>query len=171
MQAMQPVPGSGGAAAPLPCAAEGRAAEAERQFRFLLRFFTPRTVFMDVGSPDGELARLAGTYVERVWCVDPAVPPHGRVPCNVRTLTGGPARLAPDSIDVAFSREPNEILATHRALAPNGILVFWNPARVELRRRLMAAGFSRISVLPFVLARWGAALPIVARKSPCASTT
>ena len=43
----------------------------ERQFAFLRRLFTPRTVFMHYGAQDCALALQAAGYVERVYAVDP----------------------------------------------------------------------------------------------------
>jgi hypothetical protein len=122
-----------------------RDAEITRQLDLLLRVFTPRTVFMEIGSPDCELALRAATYVERVWCIEA---PRGvarglRPPCNLRLLrSGGLAAMAAQSIDVAFSetlKRPEEV---HRALVPGGVyFVYGALLPAQLMRK---AGFSRV---------------------------
>lgn len=77
------------------------------EFDFLQRRFSPRTVFMDVGSADCELALQAASYVERVYAIDVS----GRflqsvlVPLNLRLVLCGGVRipLPEASVDVAFS--------------------------------------------------------------------
>lgn len=111
----------------------------ERQFNFLLQAFTPRTVFMEVGSADGELSLRAATYVERVWCVDCAGP-IGRAPCNLRRSGLGGVPL--QSVDVGFSESPAELESIQQLLAPGGVhFIFGHllPALV-----LREAGFSRV---------------------------
>src|SRR4051812_38968963 len=78
---------------------ESRTAEVERQFAFLRRFFTPRTVFLQVGATDCALALKAATYVERVYALDVAegLTSGVRLPLNLRL---GVAR---EPVDVAFS--------------------------------------------------------------------
>jgi hypothetical protein len=110
-----------------------------RQLEFLLPSFTPRTVFMAIGSRDGELSVRAAGYVERVWCVNPAVRP-ARAPCNVRCDVMGGVPIA--SIDVAFSERPEHAADVRRLLRPGGVWFIYGsalPAPV-----LTAAGFARV---------------------------
>ena len=116
-----------------------RTAEVNRQYRFLLQAFTPRTVFMEVGSADGELSLRAATYVERVWCVDCAGPVH-RAPSNLRRggLGGVPLR----SVDVAFSESLTELESIQQLLAPGGVhFIYGHLLPAVLLRE---AGFSRV---------------------------
>jgi len=69
----------GGARRLAPDLFAGRDAVVSRQFDFLLRFLTPRRVFMEIGSPDGALSLLAAGYAERAWCIA-AVQPIERGP-------------------------------------------------------------------------------------------
>jgi hypothetical protein len=116
--------------------------DAQRQFNFLLRAFTPRTVFMQIGPSHAGLALLAASYVERVWCVDaPARVP--RAPCNLRLLrSGGLAAMRSDSIDVAFSEalsNPEEIC---RVLVTGG--VYFAYGQLLPAQLFREAGYSRV---------------------------
>lgn len=131
-----------------------RDARTGRQLEFLLRVFSPRTVFMQIGSADGELALRAAGYVERAWSIDAPAPP-GRAPCNLRSSGMGGVPLS--SIDVAFSERlvrPHDVL---RLLAPGG--VWFVDGRLVPARLLREAGFSRVRYfarglcLPAALAR------------------
>jgi hypothetical protein len=122
-----------------------RDAEIARRFEFLLRFFTPRTVFLELGTRDCELSLRAATYVDRVWSVDA---PHGitrgvRPPTNLWVLrTGGLGAIPAESVDVAFSEELKDPERVHRVLAPGGI---WFVAGQLLPPQLFReAGFSRV---------------------------
>ena len=116
--------------------------EAQRQFNFLLRAFTPRTVFMQIGAADLSLAVLAASYVERVWCID-APARIARPPINLRMLRpGGIAALRSESIDVAFSetlKNPEEIC---RPLVPGG--VYFAYGQLLPAQLFREAGFSRV---------------------------
>jgi hypothetical protein len=118
----------------------GREKELERKFDFLLRVFTPRTVFMEVGSADCGLALRAATYVERVWCIDAA----GRVtrsPSNLRL--GGMSAIDTESVDVAFSERLNNPEEIGRVLAPGGVyFIYGQLMPAQLFRE---AGFSRVA--------------------------
>ena len=50
--------------------------------------FTPRTVFMEVGSPDASLALRAAGYVERVYAIDVSghLVQNVRAPSNLRIV-------------------------------------------------------------------------------------
>jgi hypothetical protein len=124
------------AGSPAPVAPEffaRREAEIARRLEFLLRFFTPRTVFVELGTRDCELALRAAAYVERVWSVDA---PHGiargvRPPTNLRMLrTGGLAAIPPESVG-----------RVHRVLVPGGV---WVVAGLVPARLFREAGFSRV---------------------------
>ena len=110
-----------------------------RQLEFLLPLLTPRTVFMEIGSRDGELSRLAAGYVDRVWCVDARAALH-RPPCNLRWSTMGGVPLA--SVHIAFSEalaNPDDVC---RLLAPGGVYFVYGallPGQV-----FREAGFSRV---------------------------
>jgi hypothetical protein len=126
-----------------------------REFAFLQRRFTPRTVFMDVGSPDCELALQAAGYVERVYAIDVS----GRflqsvlVPLNLRLVLCGGVRIpVPEaSVDVAFSGgfidqlhadDAREHLdAVLRSLASGGTYICKSNSPQQLRRTMRAAGF------------------------------
>jgi hypothetical protein len=134
--------------------APGRDQTLGRQLGLLRRVFTPRTVFMEIGSPDGELALRAAGYVERVWSID-ARGPVGRAPCNLRS--GGMGGVPLSSIDVAFSER---VAAPHdvcRLLARGGVWFVYG--RLVPAPLLRAAGFARVRYfarglrLPAALAR------------------
>lgn len=123
-----------------------------RDFAFLQRFFTPRTVFMEIGGASCDLALQAAGYIERVYALDAAggflegVP----VPCNLRLVLcdGVHIPLPEASIDVAWSGRflerlrPGEQLEhlknVRRALAPGG--VYLTAALADF----VAAGFSAV---------------------------
>jgi hypothetical protein len=148
-----------------------RDAEIARRFDFLLRFFTPRTVFLELGTRDCELSLRAASYVDRVWSVDA---PHGiargvRPPTNLTVLrAGGLAAIAPESVDVAFSEELKDPERVHRVLAPGGIyFVCGSPLPAQIFRE---AGFSRVAYyagrarVPASLARISRATTVAAHK-------
>jgi hypothetical protein len=113
--------------------------EVDQRFDFLLRVFTPRTVFMEIGSADGALSLRAASFVERVWCVDAQLP-LTRPPCNLRTSGMGGVPLS--SIDVAFSERPESAEDVCRLLAPGGIwFVYGRLLPAQLFRE---AGFARV---------------------------
>jgi len=116
--------------------------DAQRQFNFLLRAFTPRTVFMQIGPSHAGLALLAASYVERVWCVDSPAR-VARPPCNLRLLrSGGVAAMRSESVDVAFSealKHPEEVC---RVLVRGGVYFAYGQLLPALLFR--EAGFSRV---------------------------
>jgi hypothetical protein len=116
-----------------------REEELERQFDFLLRVFTPRTVFMEIGSSDCALALRAATYVERVWCID-ASAGLARAPCNLRF--GGMAGIDPESVDVAFSRVLKSPEEVGRVLARGGVYCIYG--QLLPAQPFREAGFSRV---------------------------
>lgn len=116
-----------------------RDGEAERQFDFLLRAFTPRTVFMQIGASDAELALLAASYVERVWSIE-GPKNLGRAPCNLRRATFG--ALAAGSVDVAFSETLKDVDEIQRLLAPRGAYFIYG--QLLPAQPFREAGFSRV---------------------------
>ncbi len=109
-----------------------------RQFAFLLPMLTPRTVFMELASPDAELAMRVAGYVERAWSIGS----EGALecaPCNLRRagLDGVPAR----SVDVAFS-ETFENAADIRRVLKQGAVWFVYGELVPLRA-MIQAGFAK----------------------------
>ncbi len=123
-----------------------RDAEIARRFDFLLRFFTPRTVFLELGTRDCELSLRAASYVDRVWSVDA---PHGiargvRPPTNLTVLrAGGLAAIAPESVDVAFSEELREPERVHRVLVTGGI--YFVCGQLVPAQLFLEAGFARVA--------------------------
>ena len=129
----------GGARAVAPELFARRDAQVSRQFDFLLQVFTPRTVFLEAGSADGELSLRAATYVERVWCVD-AERPARRGPCNLRS--GAMGGVPVNSIDVAFSESLQDPEDIARVLTGRGVyFVCGHLLPAQLFRE---AGFSRV---------------------------
>ena len=122
-----------------------------RQLALVLPLVTPRTVFMEIGSPDCELALQVAGYVERVWCVDCASRVR-RAPCNLRY--GRP----PEAVDVAFSETAKHPADIRRLLKPGAVWIVHGEVASE--RALRQAGFSRVSYhaaglrLPRALARF-----------------
>ena len=113
--------------------------ELDQRFDFLLRVFTPRTVFMEIGAADAELALRAASFVERVWYVDASCR-AARAPCNLRTSGLGGVPLS--SIDVAFSERPESAEDLCRLLAPGGVwFVYGQLVPAGLFRE---AGFARV---------------------------
>ena len=122
-----------------------RRAAVERHWRFVKRFITKHSIFMEVGAGDCELALRAAAIACEVCAVDvsdqidPALPR----PANFRLLlTPGSTVPRPSaSVDVAFSDQlmehlhPDDALAQvrdiHRALVPGGIYVCITPSRLS----------------------------------------
>ena len=134
------------------------------EFALLAGRLTPRSVFMDIGSADCDLALQAASYVERVYTVDVS----GRflqtvlVPLNLRLVLCGGIRIpVPESsVDVAFSGgfidqlhaedAAGHLASVHRSLVPGGEYICRTASPSEVRKRMLAAGFSRVRVLwPF----------------------
>ena len=109
------------------------------QLETLLPVFTPRTVFMDLFPSDCERALRAASYVERVWCIDPAQRAT-RPPCNLRI--GGTGGVPLESIDVAFSERFEGAHDVRRLLKPGGIWFIYG--RLVPARALREAGFASV---------------------------
>ena len=137
-------------------------------FAFLESRFTPRTVFMEVGSADASLALRAAGYVERVYSIDVSghLVQNLRVPCNLRLVLCDGIRipLPEAAIDIAWGGDFMDHLhaadalehmeSVRRGLVEAGEYHFTTqlPA-MEVRKRLFAAGFSavRVSLLSLLL--------------------
>jgi Methyltransferase domain len=130
--------------------------------------FTPRTVFMEIGSADAALALRAASYVERVYSIDVSghLVQNLRAPCNLRLVLCDGIRipLPAAAIDIAWSGDFMDHLhaddalehmeSVRRGLVDGGEYHFTTqqPA-MEVRKRLFAAGFSavRVSLLSLLL--------------------
>ena len=126
-----------------------RADEVQRQFAFLRRFFTPRTVFLQTGAEDCALALEAASFVERVYAlgVTDGLTAGVRLPCNLRL------GIAKEPVDIAFSEQldTDRLRYIRAALAPGGKYFFYLSGEYkEARRQLREAGFSDVRY-PFLL--------------------
>ena len=129
---------------------QSRAQEVERQFSFLQRLFTPRTVFMHFGAGDCSLALQAASYVERVYAVDAqeGIASGVRLPCNLRFVDSRDLwTVGGCAVDLGFS----DGLPAARlrdicwCLAPRGAFVFQSNEKPRLvRAQLRDAGFSAV---------------------------
>jgi len=137
-------------------------------FSFLESRFTPRTVFMEIGSPDASLALRAAGYVERVYSIDISghFARNVRAPANLRVVLCDGIRipLPEGAVDIAWSGEfmdhlhAEDVLAhmesVRRGLADAGEYHFTTKRpTMEVRKQLFAAGFSavRVSLLSLLL--------------------
>jgi len=125
------------------------------EFAFLERRLTPRSVFMDIGSPDCKLALKAASYVERVYAIDVSgrFLQSGLIPLNLRLVLCGGVRIpVPEaSVDVAFSggfidQLPADDAQEHfksvlRALAAGGAYLCKTSFPQQSRSAMLAAGF------------------------------
>lgn len=112
--------------------------QVSRQFAFVLPLLKPRTVFMELGSPDDELATRVAGYVERVWSIgsEGAIE---RGPCNLRRagLGGVPVR----SVDVAFSETADNAAEIRCVLKPGA--VWFAYGQVVPLKVMVQAGFGK----------------------------
>jgi SAM-dependent methyltransferase len=130
-------------------------------FTFLESRFTPRTVFMEVGSPDASLALRAAGYVERVYSIDVSghLVQNVRAPGNLRIVLcdGIHIPLPEAAIDLAWGGDFIDHLhaddaAAHLESVSHGLvsggeyLFTTQQSAIEVRRRLFAAGFSAVRV-------------------------
>jgi hypothetical protein len=130
-------------------------------FTFLASRFTPRTVFMEVGSPDASLALRAAGYVERVYSIDVSghLVQNVRAPGNLRIVLCDGIRIPlPEAvIDLAWGGDFIDHLhaddaAAHLESVSHGLvsggeyLFTTQQSAIEVRRRLFAAGFSAVRV-------------------------
>jgi len=140
----------------------------EDPYTMLEARFTPRTVFMEIGSTDQTLALRAATYVERVYSIDVSgqLAPSRRAPCNLRLVGCDGVRIpVPEgTVDIAWSGDfldrlqpeagAEHLQSVQRALANGGEYLFTTQQPVaEIRKRVFAAGFSvvRVSLLSLLL--------------------
>lgn len=129
------------------------------EFYFLERRLTPRTVFMEIGGPDCDLALRAAGYVERVYAIDVSgqLLRNVLVPCNVRLVLCDGVRIpVPEaSVDVAWGGafldhlHPDDardhLKSVWRSLAPGGQYFFTSSSSESLRQRLFETGFASVS--------------------------
>jgi SAM-dependent methyltransferase len=132
----------------------------KQEFAFLERRFTPRTVFMEIGAADCDLALKAAGYVERVYAIDVS----GRflqtvlAPVNLRLVLCDGVRIPVPAalVDVAWSGafidhlHPDDarehLQSVHRSLVQGGEYVCCTRRPLpELRARMLEAGFARVS--------------------------
>ena len=136
---------------------------AEDPYALLEARFTPRTVFMDIASPDASIAQRAATYVERVYSIQPQAV---RGPCNLRSVVsdGITIPLLETPVDIAWGGDfldrlapeaaAEHLLSVHRSLVSGGEYLFTTQQPVsEVRKRLFDAGFSvvRVALLSLLL--------------------
>ena len=140
----------------------------EDPYTMLEARFTPRTVFMEIGSTDQTLALRAATYVERVYSIDVSgqLAPSRRAPCNLRLVGCDGVRIPvpQGTVDIAWSGDfldrlqpeagAEHLQSVQRALANGGEYLFTTQQPVaEVRKLVFAAGFSvvRVSLLSLLL--------------------
>jgi SAM-dependent methyltransferase len=121
-----------------------RRREVDLQLRFLKRFLTPTTVFMEIGAGDCALAIRAASIVRRVYAIEVSeqitrdVAPSGNF--ELILSDGCSIPVAKGSIDVAYSNQLMEHLHPddakeqlrniHSSLAPGGIYLCVTPNRL-----------------------------------------
>ncbi|HEY8249908.1 MAG TPA: class I SAM-dependent methyltransferase [Burkholderiales bacterium] len=133
-------------------------AKSKREFGFLERRFTPRTVFMEIGGADCSFAVRAAGYVERVYAIDVS----GRflqsvaAPLNLKLVLCDGVRIpVPEAaVDIAWSGafmdhlHPDDATGhlrnVRRALADGGEYLCETASPQETRRRMLAAGFCAV---------------------------
>jgi hypothetical protein len=130
--------------------------------------FTPRTVFMEIGSADQTLALRAASFVERVYSIDVSgqLALGRRAPYNLRLVGCDGVRIpVPEAtIDIAWGGDfldrlqpeaaAEHLKSVHCGLAHGGEYLFTTQQPLaELRKRVFAAGFSvvRVSLLSLLL--------------------
>jgi len=139
----------------------------EDPYAMLEARFTPRTVFMEIGSADQTLALRAASYVERVYSIQVGqLQQSVRAPCNLRPVLCGGIRIPVPAagIDIAWGGDfldrlqpeaaDEHLKSVHQGLASGGEYLFTTQQPVtEIRKRVFAAGFSvvRVSLLSLVL--------------------
>ena len=121
-----------------------RRRDIERQIRFLGRFLSLRTVYLEVGAGDCALARRVCDFAERVYAVDVSCQASMGAPRPANfsfVFTDGcDIRVPPNSVNVVFSNQLLEHLhpddaveqlrSIHAALAPGGLYVCVTPNRL-----------------------------------------
>ena len=149
--------------------------EHNRELRFLERFLSLRTRFLEVGAGDCALAFEACDLAEHVVAVDVCDRTCGaQRPCNFElVLSDGRSVPVPArSIDVAFSNQTighprpddarEQIASIFRSLVPGGTYVCITTksgySAFALREMLFAAGFERVDFY-FEVFGWFARCP------------
>jgi SAM-dependent methyltransferase len=135
-------------------------AQEKKQFSFLEKRFTPRTVFMEIGAADCGLALRAAGHVERVYAIDVS----GRflqtvlAPLNLKLVLCDGVRIpVPEAdVDLAWGGDfmehlhPDDAVAhlesVRRALAAGGEYLCETNAPRATRRRMLAAGFAAVRI-------------------------
>jgi ubiquinone/menaquinone biosynthesis C-methylase UbiE len=131
-----------------------RARAVEQQLAFLKQFFTPRTIFMEIGAGDCALSLGAASYVERVYSIEVSeeIVSTVRSPSNMKlVLSDGLSIPVPEeSVNVAFSDQLMEHLHPddareqlkniYRSLSPGGRYLCVTPSKLYGPRDI-SAGF------------------------------
>lgn len=148
-----------------------RRRELDQRFQLLLRFFTPGTIFMEIGARDCQLALRAASYVERVWAVEPQqrIARVVRPPTNLRVVRSDALAAIPaGSVDVAFSDGLKDLDGIHRLLADRGVyLVCGQLLPAQLFREARFSGVAHYAGnlrVPAALAHVSRAITIAAYK-------
>ena len=135
-------------------------AKSNKEFGFLERRFTPRTVFMEIGGSDCALAQHAATFVERVYAIDVSGQFLHNVlaPSNLRLVLCDGVRIpVPEAtVDLAWSGafmdhlHPDDatghLRSVRSALSDGGEYLCETTSPQETRRRMLAAGFSAVRI-------------------------
>ena len=120
-----------------------QAARTARQARFLDRFLTADSVYLEVGPGDCHLALTIAQRVSRVYAVDVSelIAQNGELPANFKLIIsdGVSIDVPPGTVRVAYSNQlmehlhPDDALEQlgeiYRALGPGGVYVCITPHR------------------------------------------
>ena len=120
-----------------------QAARTARQARFLDRFLTADSVYLEVGPGDCHLALTIAQRVSRVYAVDVSelIAGNGELPANFKLIIsdGVSIDVPPGTVRVAYSNQlmehlhPDDALEQlgeiYRALGPGGVYVCITPHR------------------------------------------
>ncbi|OYW71058.1 MAG: hypothetical protein B7Z37_28835 [Verrucomicrobia bacterium 12-59-8] len=123
---------------------ERLAADVAEKMEILTPFLTPKTVFLEVGPGDCELAKTVASKVAQVLAVDVSdeITRKRTLPENLRLVLsdGSTIPVPPGSVDVAYSNQlmehlhPEDALEQlrhlHAALAPGGVYLCITPSRL-----------------------------------------
>lgn len=123
---------------------ERLAADVAEKMEILTPFLTPKTVFLEVGPGDCELAKTVASQVAQVLAVDVSdeITRKRTLPENLRLVLsdGSTIPVAPGSVNVAYSNQLMEHLHPedaveqlrhlHAALAPGGVYLCITPSRL-----------------------------------------
>lgn len=123
---------------------ERLAADVAEKMEILTPFLTPKTVFLEVGPGDCELAKTVAAQVSQVLAVDVSdeITRKRVLPENLRLVLsdGSTIPVAPGSVNVAYSNQlmehlhPDDAVEQLRhlytALAPGGVYLCITPSRL-----------------------------------------